>query len=201
MRLRIMKKRTTLWVAALVLLLALVLASCGGGQGGGGESQTTAGKKATTETTTAHKKATFGVVKSYSNLSRDHTKEPVDYPQSPPVGGPHNPIWQNCGFYSKPVRDENAVHSMEHGAVWITYRPDLPKDQVEKITSFTLKNYVLVSPYPGLPAPVVASAWGKQLRLNSANDPRLGQFVTTYRLGPQNPEPGAPCSGGVGSPE
>jgi hypothetical protein len=207
MRLRIMKKRTTLWVAALVLLLALVLVSCGGeqggggGQGGGGESQTTAGKKATTETTTAHKKATFGVVKSYSNLSRDHTKEPVDYPQSPPVGGPHNPIWQNCGFYSKPVRDEYAVHSMEHGAVWITYRPDLPKDQVEKITSFTLKNYVLVSPYPGLPAPVVASAWGKQLRLNSANDPRLGQFVTTYRLGPQNPEPGAPCSGGVGSPE
>jgi predicted small secreted protein len=208
-----MMKKRTLWVAALVLLLALVLASCGGGQGGGGGggSQTTAGKKATTahthnnktttETTTAHKKATFGVVKSYSNLSRDHTKEPVDYPQSPPVGGPHNPIWQNCGFYSKPVRDENAVHSMEHGAVWITYRPDLPKDQVEKITSFTLKNYVLVSPYPGLPAPVVASAWGKQLRLNSANDPRLGQFVTTYRLGPQNPEPGAPCSGGVGSPE
>jgi hypothetical protein len=196
-----MMKTRTLWVAALGLLLALVLASCGGGQGGGGESQTTAAKKATTETTTAHKKATFGVVKSYSNLSRDHTKEPVDYPQSPPVGGPHNPIWQNCGFYSKPVRDENAVHSMEHGAVWITYRPDLPKDQVEKITSFTLKNYVLVSPYPGLPAPVVASAWGKQLRLNSANDPRLGQFVTTYRLGPQNPEPGAPCSGGVGSPE
>jgi hypothetical protein len=125
----------------------------------------------------------------------------VDYPQSPPVGGPHNPIWQNCGFYSKPVRNEHAVHSMEHGAVWITYSPDLPEDQVEEIKSLTLKNYVLVSPYPGLPAPVVASAWGKQLRLDSANDPRLGQFVTTYRLGPQNPEPGAPCSGGVGSPE
>jgi predicted small secreted protein len=208
-----MMKKRTLSVTALVLLLAPVLASCGGGGqggGGGGESQTTAGKKATTEpttahthnkTTTAHKKAPPAGVTSYSNLSHDHTKEPVDYPQSPPVGGPHNPIWQNCGFYSKPVRDENAVHSMEHGAVWITYAPDLPKDQVEKITSFTLKNYVLVSPYPGLPAPVVASAWGKQLRLNSANDPRLGQFVTTYRLGPQNPEPGAPCSGGVGSPE
>ena len=179
-----MKKRTTLWVAALVLLLALVLASCGGEQGGGGGqggggSRTTAGKKATTEPTTAHKKVPIGVTKSYSNLSRDHTKEPVDYPQSPPVGGPHNPIWQNCGFYSKPVRDENAVHSMEHGAVWITYRPDLPRDQVEKLKSLTLKNYVLVSPYPGLPAPVVASAWGKQLRLNSANDPPLVQFVTT----------------------
>ena len=198
-----MKKRTTLWDAALVLLLALVLASCGdGGQGGGGGSQTTADKKATTETTTAHKKAPpTGVVKSYSNLSRNHTKEPVDYPQTPPVGGPHNPIWQNCGFYSKPVRNEYAVHSMEHGAVWITYSPDLPKDQVENIKSLTQKSYVLASPYPGLPAPVVASAWGKQLRLNSTSDPRLEQFVSTYSQGPQNPEPGAPCTGGVGSPE
>jgi predicted small secreted protein len=209
-----MMKKRTLSVTALVLLLAPVLASCGGGGqgggGGGGESQTTAGKKATTEpttahthnkTTTAHKKAPPAGVTSYSNLSRDHTKEPVDYPQSPPVGGPHNPIWQNCGFYSKPVRDENAVHSMEHGAVWITYAPDLPKDQVEKIKSLTQKSYVLASPYPGLPAPLVASAWGKQLRLNSTNDPRLEQFVRAYRQGPQTPEPGAPCRGGVGSPE
>ena len=199
-------KTRTLCVAALVLLLAPVLANCSGGEGGGGGqggggSQTTAGKKATTETTTAQKKVPIGVTKSYSNLSRDHTREPVDYPQTPPVGGPHNPIWQNCGFYSKPVRNEHAVHSMEHGAVWITYAPDLPEDQVEKLKSLTLKSYVLVSPYPGLPAPVVASAWGKQLRLNSANDPRLAQFVRAYRLGPQNPEPGAPCSGGVGSPE
>jgi predicted small secreted protein len=207
-----MIKKRTLSVTALVLLLAPVLASCGGGGqgGGGGESQTTAGKKATTEpttahthnkTTTAHKKAPPAGVTSYSNLSRDHTKEPVDYPQRPPVGGPHNPIWQNCGFYSKPVRDENAVHSMEHGAVWITYAPDLPKDQVEKIKSLTQKSYVLASPYPGLPAPLVASAWGKQLRLNSTNDPRLEQFVRAYRQGPQTPEPGAPCRGGVGSPE
>jgi hypothetical protein len=202
-----MMMKPTLWVAALVLHLAFVLASCGGGGqgggqgGGGGESQTTSGKKATTETTTAHKKATIGVTKSYSNLSRDHVRGHINYPQNPPVGGPHNPVWQNCGFYSKPVRNEHAVHSMEHGAVWITYRPDLPKDQVEKLKSLTQKSYVLASPYPGLPAPVVASAWGKQLRLNSANDPRLEQFVIDYSQGLQTPEPGAPCSGGVGSPE
>jgi predicted small secreted protein len=208
-----MMKKRTLSVTALVLLLAPVLASCGGGGqgGGGGESQTTAGKKATTEpttahthnkTTTAHKKAPPAGVTSYSNLSRDHTKEPVDYPQSPPVGGPHNPIWQNCGFYSKPVRDENAVHSMEHGAVWITYAPDLPKEQVETLRDIAHTNsYVLVSPYSDLPSQVVASAWGKQLHLNSADDPRLEQFVKAYQQGPQNPEPGAPCNGGVGSPE
>jgi Protein of unknown function (DUF3105) len=141
-----------------------------------------------------------GVV-SYSNLSRSHTNEPVNYPQTPPVGGPHADMWQNCGFYSKPVRNENAVHSMEHGAVWITYRPDLPKEQLEKIKSLAQKSYVLASPYPGLPAPVVASAWGKQLKLDSANDPRLEQFVSAFRQGPQTPEPGAACSGGVGTPQ
>ena len=142
-----------------------------------------------------------GVV-SYSNLSRTHTEGPVNYPQTPPVGGPHNPVWQNCGFYSKPVQNEHAVHSMEHGAVWITYRPDLPKDQVEKIRQLVEgKTYMLASPYPNLPTPVVASAWGKQLKLDSANDPRLEQFVKAYRQGPQTPEPGAPCTGGIGQPQ
>lgn len=140
-------------------------------------------------------------VTSYSKLSRSHTQGTVDYPQTPPVGGDHNAVWQNCGFYTKPVRNEQAVHSMEHGAVWITYRPDLPKDQAEKIKNLADQSYVLASPYPGLPSPVVTSAWGKQLKLKSANDSGLEQFVRAYRQGPQTPEPGAPCSGGVGSPE
>jgi hypothetical protein len=140
-------------------------------------------------------------VTSYSNLSRNHTEAPVDYPQNPLVGGDHNPVWQNCGFYSKPITNENAVHSLEHGAVWITYRPDLPQGQIETIKNLAEKSYVLASPYPGLPSPVVASAWGKQLKLHSANDPRLEQFVSAYSQGPQTPEPGAPCTGGVGAPQ
>jgi hypothetical protein len=143
-------------------------------------------------------------VTSYSNLSRTHTEGPVDYAHNPPVGGAHSPQWQNCGFYSAPARNENAVHSMEHGAVWITYRLDLPQEQVSKLRDLAhSQSYVLVSPYTytRLPSPVVASAWGKQLKLDSANDPRLEQFVSAYREGPQTPEPGAPCTGGVGSPE
>ena len=66
---------------------------------------------------------------TYEIPSKDHTTEPVEYPQNPPVGGDHNPVWQNCGYYDEPVRNENAVHSLEHGAVWITYQPDLPQDQ------------------------------------------------------------------------
>jgi hypothetical protein len=141
-------------------------------------------------------------VKSYSHLSRHHVEGPVHYAQNPPVGGNHNPVWQNCGFYPKPLQNVHAVHSMEHGSVWITYRPELPKDQVEKIKKLVEgQTYLLASPYPNLPAPVVASAWGEQLELGSANDPRLEQFVKAFREGPQTPEPGAPCIGGIGSPQ
>ena len=141
-------------------------------------------------------------VESFAIPSRNHVEGTVSYPQTPPVGGDHNPVWQNCGFYSSPVRNENAVHSMEHGAVWITYQPDLPSDQVDVLRNLARDNtYILVSPFPDSPAPVVASAWGKQLQLDSANDPRLEQFVSAFREGPQAPERGAPCTNGIGEPQ
>ncbi|MGH8932003.1 MAG: DUF3105 domain-containing protein [Egibacteraceae bacterium] len=139
-------------------------------------------------------------VQTFEVTSRDHVEGNIDYPQDPPVGGPHNPVWQNCGFYDELVPKETAVHSMEHGAVWITYAPDLPADQVETLQSLAAQPYVLVTPYQGLPAPVVASAWGKQLQVESAADPQLASFVDEFANGPQTPEPGAPCDQGVGDP-
>ncbi len=131
-----------------------------------------------------------------------HTEDPVAYPQDPPVGGPHHPTWQNCGFYSEPVGTEHAVHSLEHGVVWITYDAGFAADvELDALVAIAQQPKVLVSPYAGLgDTPVVASAWGAQLRLESALDPRLEQFVAAFR-DTDAPEPGAPCEGGVGDPE
>ena len=140
-------------------------------------------------------------VETIEIASRNHVEEDVDYERTPPAGGEHNSIWQNCGVYEEPVRSENALHSLEHGAVWITYRPDLPEEQVQQLQRMAEgESYVLVSPMEDLPSQVVASAWGKQLRLEGASDPRLEQFVSAFQQGPQTPEPGAACSGGVGEP-
>ena len=142
-----------------------------------------------------------GDVKTYDvGPAGQHTSGDVDYEQSPPVGGAHNPVWQNCGYYDKPIRDENAVHSLEHGAVWITYSPDLPQDQVTDLKNIAEdRSYILVSPYPDLSSntPVVASAWSKQEGLDGAEDPDLESFIQAYRQGPQTPEPGAVCTGGT----
>ncbi|MDQ3823193.1 MAG: DUF3105 domain-containing protein [Actinomycetota bacterium] len=129
-----------------------------------------------------------------------HTRQPVRYAESPPVGGAHAPVWQNCGFYSAPVAKENAVHSLEHGAVWITYRPGLAKERRDELASLAERHtYVLVSPYPALPTAVVVSSWGRQLRVASPADARLERFVRAYRLSADAPESGGPCTGGKGS--
>ena len=140
-----------------------------------------------------------GDVKTYDvGPPGEHTSGDVDYEQSPPAGGEHNPVWQNCGYYDSPVRDETAVHSQEHGAVWVTYSPDLPQDQVTELRDIAeSQSYVLVSPYPDLESPVVASAWGKQVSLDGADDPALENFIQAYQQGPQTPEPGAICTGGT----
>jgi putative peptide zinc metalloprotease protein len=140
-------------------------------------------------------------VQSFEVTERNHVEGPVTYAQTPPVGGNHAPAWQNCGFYDAPIADENAVHSMEHGAVWITYRPDLLGDQVAELRRLAEdQSHVLVSPYPDLPAPVIASAWGEQIRLDAADDARLDAFIRAFRLGPRAPEPGESCTDGIGEP-
>lgn len=135
-------------------------------------------------------------VTTYENLSRDHTKDPVTYPQSPPVGGAHDPSWQRCKVYDAPIKNEHAVHSLEHGAVWITYQPDLPEaDRAVLANLVDGKAYLMMSPYPGQDAPVIVTAWGAQLRLDDVNDPRLAEFISRYAG--NGPEPGANCDSGV----
>jgi hypothetical protein len=116
----------------------------------------------------------------------------------PPAGGMHHPSWQTCAIYEAPVDSKYAIHSMEHGAVWITYSPDLPAEDVATLRDVVgSQGYILMSPYPGLASPIVLTAWGLQLQLDSASDARIEQFIDRYRLGPQTPETGVSCSGGV----
>lgn len=118
-----------------------------------------------------------------------------------PAGGAHDEIWQNCGYYDTEVRSENAVHSLEHGAVWITYKPGLAESQVKKLGSFASGvDKVLVSPVAGQDSPIIVTAWANQLRLTDANDARLAQFVAEFEGSLDAPEPGGRCNGGVGTP-
>jgi hypothetical protein len=144
--------------------------------------------------------ASLKAVKTFDYVGAQHTTDPVTYTETPPAGGAHDPVWEDCGVYTQPIRNENAVHSLEHGTVWITYQPGLASTDVQKLETAlgTVKDKkTILSPYPGLPSPVVVTVWNAQLDLPSASDPRLQDFLDFYGDGHTAPEAAmASCAGG-----
>jgi hypothetical protein len=138
-------------------------------------------------------------VKTYDpdSLGRNHLSGPVSYPQTPPVGGDHAGEPQQCGVYSAPVQNENAVHSLEHGAVWITYRNDINSEAVRRLeeVAASAQPWALMSPLPEQDELIVITAWGRQLAVSDAADPRLARFARLYANSPQAPEPDPTCTG------
>jgi hypothetical protein len=140
------------------------------------------------------------LVQTWEITERTHTANDVTYPQDPPAGGAHAPVWLACGVYDEPVRDENAVHDLEHGSVWITHAPDLSAADRAALAD-QLPDNGIMSPREGLPSPVVVTVWGAQLRLDGADDRRLGLFLEEFGDGHTAPEFGVTCQGGTPSPD
>ncbi|MCR2826989.1 DUF3105 domain-containing protein [Microbacterium sp. zg.Y909] len=139
-------------------------------------------------------------VETFENTAT-HVEGTVAYPQTPPAGGDHNAAWLNCGIYSEPVPNENAVHSLEHGAVWITYDADAVDEAgLDAIKAKLPSSYVLLSPHEGLDAPVVMSAWNAQLKLDGPDDERIEDFLDAYWRSQSVPEPNAACTGAIDGP-
>jgi len=141
----------------------------------------------------------------FPDPGRGHQDGDIEYASLTPTGGIHNPNWLNCGIFDEPVRRENVLHSMEHGAVWLAYQPELPAEQIELLKSTVNRErsrrgepLIILSPVPSLEYPIVATAWRVQLDLEDATDERLQTFLDRYQRGPFTPEPGASCTfGGV----
>jgi len=137
-------------------------------------------------------------VQTFAYTGGQHDDTFTAWTEVPPAGGIHNNTWQKCQYYPAPIAPGLGVHALEHGAVWITYSPDLPEDQINKLKDLANgQDFILVSPYDGLPSPIVASAWNKQLQLDSADDEQLDQFINVFKNSPEfTPEYGATCSNG-----
>lgn len=170
-----------------LLLSSLVLAGCSGGD-----------PSTVDEPPAAAGAQIDGLVPFPGELTRGHVEGAVEYPTRPPVGGDHNARWLACDVYDEAVPDELAVHSLEHGAVWLAYAPRTPQEQVDRLAELAGRNpeYVLVSPVEDMDAAVTAVAWGVSLPVDGADDERLGQFVDRYAGGDQGGEPGVPCRTG-----
>lgn len=137
-------------------------------------------------------------VETYENRGHVQRNQRVAYDQFPPFGGPHDGVWAACNgvVYEQPVRNENMLHSLEHGAVWLAYDParvsgDALASLRERVEG---ESYLMLSPYPGLDSPISLQSWGHQLKVGSASDPRIDQFIAALRINQYTtPEVGATC--------
>ena len=93
------------------------------------------------------------------------------------------------------------MHSLEHGAIWVTYdAARVSGDELATLKAHLPSTYTILSPYEGLPAPIVLSGWNTQLQLQDASDPRIPAFFEEYWRSQNVPEPAAACTGAIDGP-
>jgi len=129
----------------------------------------------------------------------DHGREHVNSKEyggnQPPTSGPHaSPL--SWGVYDTEVRDDQVIHNMEHGGVFVSYQPNLPKDKIEKLTSLLAEPFsdpsfqpkkIVLAPRAANKSPIELSSWRRSEALVSYDQKKIEDYITR-NLG-KSPEP------------
>jgi len=181
--------------------LALLLAACG--SAADEQSDVSTVTTAASDTGDAGTSTTTELIQvNVNSLGADHVDPPVSYAQSPSIGGDHYPFWQNCGFYEVELIEGAATHTLEHGAVWMTYNPaHMSEAELSTLEGMAQDNSkLLISPYSH-DEKLVLSAWGVQLRSSLApSDRTVSSFIDEWVDNPELDEAGVRCDGAAGIP-
>jgi hypothetical protein len=127
------------------------------------------------------------------NTDRLHVSDPalLQIPDGePPVRGPHYAQPQRVGVYEQPVPDGNAIHSLEHGIVWISYNPELLNEEGINALEALGEQYggdTIIAPRPLNATAIAAASWGQRLKLDGFDTGQLEDFIRTNRN--RAPEP------------
>jgi hypothetical protein len=108
----------------------------------------------------------------------------------PPAGGPHFVNQLPGGIYDAPVEDGRAIHSLEHGLIWITYRPDqISADQLKALTDIAgdRRRDVILSPRPQNRDLVVLTSWGRRQIVEPTDSKAIKDFISSNLN--RSPEP------------
>lgn len=149
--------------------------------------------------------------KSVEPLSQDFSKQmpdegqghvlegkKVEYGSNPPTSGPHWPTWLSDGIYEKEKPDEAIVHSLEHGRIWVSYRPSIPEETKKELEKL-LRNQaaIILTPRSANEKDIALAAWGRLDVFDlgeggSFDKNRILDFIKRYRYkGPEKLSPGA----------
>lgn len=111
-----------------------------------------------------------------------HVQTNIEYPDPPPVGGPHNPCWGTWGVHAEPLPDDNWVHNLEHGGVILLYNctEDCSADIAELADFVGSHRRTLLTEYDVLPHRYAAVAWGYRIQMDTLDIGVLDAFYALH---------------------
>jgi hypothetical protein len=124
--------------------------------------------------------------KEYPILGRAHIAEGSPRPQynsNPPSSGDHYATPANWGIYVSPLKDEQAVHNLEHGGIWITYKNQNDKQLVAELTGLA-KRYqskIVLSPRLDNTSLVSLVSWGWVQNLDGFDEEKILNFISAHK--------------------
>lgn len=130
-----------------------------------------------------------GKVQEFPIEGREHISRatPVTYNTNPPTSGDHFAEAESWGVYGKEIEDKAAVHSLEHGGIWISYK-DVDEETVKALNELGRENpqSVVVSPRAGNDTPIAVVSWGRMMKLDKLDKTLIQKYIDTYKN--QGPE-------------
>ena len=130
-----------------------------------------------------------GKVEEFPIEGRDHVSAgtSVEYKTNPPTSGSHLGEAKNWGVYEKELDDKAAVHGLEHGGIWISYKDidDESKKVLEEIGKSNSQS-VIVSPRTANDNKIAIASWGRMTKLDSVDKVLIQKYIDTYKN--QGPE-------------
>lgn len=117
---------------------------------------------------------------------REHvTGSHPPYNSNPPTSGWHNPRAAEWGVYQEELSDEVLIHNLEHGGIWVSYRPGISEDVQKKLESFYDKygRKIIVEPRSQNDADIVLAAWNRLDKFSAGeySDERVDKFIRAFR--------------------
>lgn len=100
------------------------------------------------------------------------------YNSNPPTSGPHYAQAANWGIYKEPLADEQLIHNLEHGGIWISYK-DVDQDTLSKLTDIANRNYgsVILTPRLQNDSKITLASWGRLQKLDSFDEKTILDFI------------------------
>lgn len=124
---------------------------------------------------------------SVPDQGREHvvgTNHPP-YNSNPPVSGWHDSSPAEWGVYKEELPDEVLIHNLEHGGIWISYKPGISPELVEKLENFYKEwgRKTIVTPRAANDTDVTLAAWTRLDKFNSSeySEERVEKFIKAFR--------------------